>query len=158
MSPSPQVRRNGLLDIIHVIMSDRRETMRYNANELAISRGRFDVAIHNAFQMPKVLHCWVPKLFKLNVNGVSTIHRWKSLVFSRQIQIVSRRIPDGRWSMGQPLPTKHERSILSVEKPRLFSAKKKPITVKWTGSWSSRFARVSPVGFSELGPSITRTY
>ena len=25
--------------------------------------------------------------------------------------------------MGQALPTKHERSILSVEKPRLFSAK-----------------------------------
>ena len=71
-----------------VIMSDRRETMRYNANELAISRGRFDVAIHNALQMPKVLDCWVPKLFKLNVNGVSTTHRWKSLVFSRQIQIV----------------------------------------------------------------------
>ena len=62
--------------------------MRYNANELAISRGRFDVAIHNALQMPKVLDCWVPKLFQLNVNGVSTIHRWKSLVFSRQIQIV----------------------------------------------------------------------
>ena len=44
-------------------MSDRRETMRYNANELAISRDRFDVAIHKALQMPKVLDCWVPKLF-----------------------------------------------------------------------------------------------
>ena len=44
MSPSPQVRRHGLLDIIHdVIMSDRRETIRYNANELAISRNCFDV-------------------------------------------------------------------------------------------------------------------
>ena len=64
MSPSPQVRRHGLLDIIHdVIMSDRRETTRYNANELAISRDRFDVAIHNALQMPKVLDCWVSKLF-----------------------------------------------------------------------------------------------
>ena len=62
MPPSPQVRRHELLDIIHdVIMSDRRETMRYNAN--AISRDRFDVAIHNALQMPKVLDCWVPKLF-----------------------------------------------------------------------------------------------
>ena len=64
MSPSPQARRHGLLDIIHdVIMSDRRETIRYNANELAISRDRFDMAIHNALQMPKVLDCWVPKLF-----------------------------------------------------------------------------------------------
>ena len=44
-------------------MSDRRETMRYNANELAISRDRFDVAIHKVFQMPKVFDCWVPKLF-----------------------------------------------------------------------------------------------
>ena len=64
MSPSPQVRRHGLLDIIHdVIMSDRRETIRYNANELAISRDPFDVVIHNALQTPKVLDCWVPKLF-----------------------------------------------------------------------------------------------
>ena len=64
MSPSPQVRRHGLLDIIHdVIMSDRRETIRYNANELAISRDPFDVVIHNAPQTPKVLDCWVPKLF-----------------------------------------------------------------------------------------------
>ena len=64
MSPSPQVRRHELLDIIHdVIMSDRRETMRYNANQLAISKDRFDVAIHKALQMPKVLDCWVPKLF-----------------------------------------------------------------------------------------------
>ena len=44
-------------------MSDRRETMRYSANELAISRDRFDVTIHKALQMPKVLDCWVPKLF-----------------------------------------------------------------------------------------------
>ena len=58
MSPSPQVRRYGLLDIIHdVIMSDRREIIRYNANELAISRDRVDVAIHNALQMAKVLDC-----------------------------------------------------------------------------------------------------
>ena len=64
MSPSPQVRRHELLDIVHdVIMPDRREAMRYNANELVISRDRFDVAIHNALQMPKVLDCWVPKLF-----------------------------------------------------------------------------------------------
>ena len=44
-------------------MSDRRETMRYNANELAISGDHFDIAIHNALEMPKVLDCWVPKLF-----------------------------------------------------------------------------------------------
>ena len=44
-------------------MSDRRETIRYNANELAISRDPFDVVIHNALQTPKVLDCWVPKLF-----------------------------------------------------------------------------------------------
>ena len=44
-------------------MSDRRETIRYNANELAISRDCFDVVIHNALQMPEVLDCWVPKLF-----------------------------------------------------------------------------------------------
>ena len=36
-------------------MSEQRETMRYNANELATSRDRFDVAIHNVLQMPKVL-------------------------------------------------------------------------------------------------------
>ena len=64
MSPSPQVRRHGLLDITHdVIMSDRRETICYNANELAISRDCFDVVIHNALQMPEVLDCWVPKPF-----------------------------------------------------------------------------------------------
>ena len=64
MSPSPQVRRHELLDIINdVIMSDRRETMRYNANELAISRNRFDVAIHNALQMSKVLDCWSRNFF-----------------------------------------------------------------------------------------------
>ena len=59
-----KVRGHGLLDIIHdVIMSDRRKTIRYNANELATSRDRVDVAIHNALQMPKVLDCWIPKLF-----------------------------------------------------------------------------------------------
>ena len=51
-------------DIFHdVIMSGRRKTICYNANELVISRDRVDVAIHNALQMPKVLDCWVPKLF-----------------------------------------------------------------------------------------------
>ena len=65
MSPSPQARRHGLLDIIHdVIMSDRRETIRYNANELGHLQGTvLDMAIYNALQMPKVLDCWVPKLF-----------------------------------------------------------------------------------------------
>ena len=66
-------------------MSGRRKTTRYNANELAISRDRVDVVIHNALQIPKVLYCWVPKLFYLNANGVNTTHRWKSTVFSRQI-------------------------------------------------------------------------
>ena len=37
--------------------------MRYNANELAISRDRFDVAIHNALEMRKGVRLLGPETF-----------------------------------------------------------------------------------------------
>ena len=60
--------------------------------------------------------------------------------------------------MGQPLPTKQERSILSVEKPRLFSAKEASDREVDRLMVFSDSLGVLLVGFSELGPSITRTY